>query len=125
MKGEPKDYVEIQSIVSKVEYLDYRFKLDTFVSHAQCNAPPLYIQVQFDDVCTKTNKAEVQKGRKYHVSRYATESEIVQTCLLAALQATEHEVREKFKYEDKTVFHPHFDVHGFADLVDKGCVDVR
>jgi len=57
---------------------------------------------------------EEHKGRKWLLSQHMTDSEIVQTALLAVLVCEEHEARERFRYRGAAIFGPHQDVE---DLV--------
>lgn len=54
-----------------------------------------------------------------------TNSEVVQTVFLAALQAEEHEVREFFLFNHQPIFRPHYDVYRLLDLCEEGAVDTR
>lgn len=58
---------------------------------------------------------ELHGGGKYYVSQHSTRAEVVQKCLVAAVQFAEHEIREGFTYSKLAVFHPH---HSLADLCD-------
>lgn len=58
-------------------------------------------------------------GRKWFLSTWMTESEIVQTALMGALAAEEHECREFFRYEGKRVFNPHIDVRSLMEVCDR------
>lgn len=51
-----------------------------------------------------------QKGRKWLVSRYATDAEVVQTAFKAVLSAMEHEVREQFTFKGIALYGPHMDL---------------
>lgn len=48
-----------------------------------------------------------QRGRKWHLSRFMTEGEVLRTALRAVLDAQEHEAREQFTYKGKALFGPH------------------
>lgn len=48
-----------------------------------------------------------QNGRKFYISEHATDSEIIQTALLAVIQFEEHEAREWFYYKGERIFNPH------------------
>lgn len=73
-----------------------------------------FVQIEYDEADVRTGEMSVQRGRKWIVSRHATESEVVQTCFKACLDSAEHQVREHFCYqplgEDKprAIFGPHF-----------------
>jgi hypothetical protein len=47
------------------------------------------------------------RGRKWRISRYSTEREVVGTAFAAVMAAIEHEHRESFKYQGAAVFGPH------------------
>lgn len=61
--------------------------------------------------------------RKWHLSEYATESEVVHTLLLLVLTSVEHETREQFLFDGHPIFHPH---HRLEDLIlTSGRTDAR
>lgn len=64
-------------------------------------------------------------GRKWMLSYYMTDSEIVQTAFLAAQTAVNHETREFFKFQNRPVMRPHFDVYELVKLCDEGAVSKR
>jgi hypothetical protein len=66
---------------------------------------------------SKTGATEKQHGRKWVLSPWATDSEVVGTAFYAALTAMEHEVREAFKFKDQPVFNPHYNVHTLARML--------
>lgn len=72
-----------------------------------------------------TGKPCTWTGRKWIVSRHATVSEIVQTALKAVLTASEHEIREGFKWRGVRCYDPHLDVNALAGLKDAGKTDAR
>lgn len=49
-------------------------------------------------------------GRKWRISKYMTEREVVGTAFAAVLASQEHEVREGFKYLGQAIFGPHIPV---------------
>lgn len=76
------------------------------------------LNVEFRDA-----KRELQRGRKWYISRHATESEIIHTCLLAVLTAEEHEAREHFLFDGKPIFHPHHTLPALESIAE--CIDAR
>lgn len=46
-------------------------------------------------------------GRKWLISQHMTETEVVNTCYLALVQATMHELQEAVHYHGRAVFDPH------------------
>lgn len=67
------------------------------------------------------------KSRKWPLSEHMTDSEVVQTLLLATLTAVEHETRELFTFDSQTVYDGHLDVHSLVALRQGagGGLDVR
>lgn len=61
----------------------------------------------------------LQKSRTWLIGPEATKSEIVQTALLAALVAEEHETREAFRYKGAKIFGPHFDADTMVEIAKK------
>src|SRR5688572_23995464 len=101
---------EIADILKDVEYLDWGFRLGFFNEKNEDDGKSnIFLQVKFRDTDFKE-----WTGRKWHVSRFATKDEIVQTALKAVLTAVEHEAREAFLYKGFPIFGPH---HSLDDLV--------
>lgn len=75
----------------------------------------MYVQHRYVRIDAVTGKPGWGYGRKWHVSPHATESEVVLTCLKAAITNAEHEVREDFVYKGAHLFHPHVSVSALAD----------
>lgn len=98
---------ELRKILSKVEYRNWEWKLGNMNEG-------FYIQAQFQARNANTGVFEAQTGRKWYLSSFATPSEVIQTALLAILVATEHEVREEFKYNGVKVFGPHHNLNDLA-----------
>jgi hypothetical protein len=73
-----------------------------------------FVQLEYEEEDVVEGGMAVQRGRKWYVSRHATTSEVVQTCLAACLASAEHQVREHFKYRalgevrGRAIFGPHF-----------------
>lgn len=57
-----------------------------------------------------------QSSRKWYLSRWMTESELVQTAFKAALTAEEHECRERFTYRGNRIFNPHISVRALMTV---------
>lgn len=107
MAQEPKDKAEVEAIVGRVRYEEKRFRVGVM-------GDGFFVQIEYDEPDIRTNEMALQRGRKWYVSSYATESEIVQTCLAAVLASAEHQAREHFGYvpagekRPRAIFSPHF-----------------
>ena len=60
----------------------------------------------------------IQRGRKWYVSRFSTDGEVIQTALKAVLTALEHEARESFTYKGHAIFGPHFSIDALVRLAE-------
>lgn len=73
-----------------------------------------FLQIEYLEDDVVTGESAMQRGRKWYVSRHATESEVVQSALVACLASAEHQVREHFTYQPteddkpRAIFGPHF-----------------
>lgn len=79
-----------------------------------------FLKWTFRAPCPRSGIVATQHGRKWRLSPHMTQSELVQTALMAALAATEHEARERFLYEGQPIFAPHFDVDQLRALCASG-----
>jgi hypothetical protein len=67
----------------------------------------IFIQVVYKAPCTKTGDEIEWKGRKWYLSNYMTDDEIIKTAYVAFEAAVKHEIMEGFKVDDKVLFNPH------------------
>jgi hypothetical protein len=55
-----------------------------------------------------------QRGRKWYLSPWMTDGEVLQTALMAILAFEEHEAREAITFDGKRIFSPHKSVAALA-----------
>ncbi|HMP91906.1 MAG TPA: hypothetical protein PKD90_03490 [Phnomibacter sp.] len=67
----------------------------------------LYLQVQYEAPCTHTGAIKQWHGRKWYLSQYMTDDEIIKTAYAALEAAVKHEVMEGFKIDGRILFNPH------------------
>lgn len=115
---------EVQGIVSRVHY-EKRFRVGLM-------GDGFFVQIEYEEPDIKTGVLELQRGRKWYVSRFATDSEIVQTLLSAALASAEHQVREHFGYspapdqKPRLIYGPHYNADTLWNIAGKAAsYDVR
>ena len=89
-------------ICHKIFYKDWTLTL---------NKNPFYLQWSFEDPTEGT-----QYCRKWLLTEDMSRSEIVSTAFKAVMSAEEHEARETFRYRNRRVFGPHFDVDALVDI---------
>lgn len=99
----------IQELLNEIEYKDWIFYLE---ERADC----FTLQIQFYDKCIITGNIELQKCRKWFISQHMTDNEIIRTAFLAVEIAERHEMCEKFKYGNKLINNPHYDVLQMGNL---------
>lgn len=112
----------IQACLNDVEFQDRKFHLIEKVPGEVFLIQMSYME---PDVDHPENGPVEQKTRKWYISPYMTESEIVETCWAMVLRSQQHVASEHFKYRGRRVYSQHFDVHGRMYLCDHNCLDVR
>ena len=114
---------DVRAIVLDVNLAEELFVGSSFRVEYFAGSQIIFIQHTYLRPDAFSGDLERGYGRKWHVSPWATESEIVLTCLKAAITNAEHEVRESFRYKHSRVAHPHIDVNALAQV--SGRVDAR
>jgi hypothetical protein len=98
----------VLSILSRITAnclgIDFNFICSYDKTYPNCR---VYIQVSYKTKCTKTEQLEEWKGRKYYLSDYMTDDEVVKTAYVAFQQAVNHEIMEGYKVDNKILFNPH------------------
>jgi|SRR5678816_2881123 len=111
---------DIEKILKDVSFMDRQFLLldkgDGFLIQMSYMEP---------DVDHPEAGPVLQKTRKWYVSPFMTETEIVETCWAAAQRSMLHVAGENFKYRNKRVYSPHFDIYARMYLCDHNCFDAR
>lgn len=67
----------------------------------------IFIQCVYTAPCTVTQQLKEWHGRKWYLSDYMTDDEVVKTAYAAFKAAVEHEVMEGFTFDGQRVFNPH------------------
>lgn len=112
---------EIEEVLKDVSFQDWRFEVRSFAGSSV-----LYLQIWAAGPCNTTGEPLAWGGRKWHLSRHMTRSEIVMTAFKAVMTAVEHETRETFRYKGVSIFDPHYNVDALVELrARKDCLDVR
>jgi hypothetical protein len=111
---------DIEKILKDVKFMDRTFLLldkdDGFLVQMSYMEP---------DVENPEAGSVEQKTRKWYVSPYMTETEIVETCWAMVQRSMMHIAGEHFKYRGKRVYSPHFDIYARLYLCDHNCFDAR
>lgn len=107
-------YQTSDTIMTILDNIRLPFNLKTtFMS----SGPYYYLQVGDPNAtCNVTGKEAKWRGRRWLLSTYMTDGEIVQTVFLAVMTAIEHEAREMFLYRGHSIFDPHYDIDKLVEL---------
>ena len=102
-----KTFERIREILDRVTYKSWCLYVST-----EGDRP--YLQWSFEGKCAVTGVTEIQLCRKWFLSPYMTDGELVQTAFSAALQAEEHECREFFLYDGHRIMNPHLSLEALV-----------
>lgn len=82
----------------------------------------IYLQVTYSAPCTKTGSIESWYGRKWYLSEFMTDDEIVKTAYCAFEAAVKHEIMEGFKVDGIILFNPHIN---FEELLKVSHMEIK
>lgn len=108
--------VRCTELLKHIEFKDYVFVVGR--ADNRC-----HLQATYEEPDIYTGNVEQQTTRKWLLSPWMTDSEIVQTAFKCCLTSMEHRTREAFKYKDARIFGPHFDVEDLVTLCKNGRED--
>lgn len=112
MSGQPKlSRAQILAIVERTHFMDRTFKLID-------KGDGYLVQMEyFEADVEKPGSAPIrQSTRKWYLSPFMTESEIVETIWACVCRSQIHVASEHFTYEGQRVYSQHFDVRARFDL---------
>lgn len=88
--------------------ISYDKRSDEFESKLYLDREPrVFIQLEYSSECTKGGEKDTWKGRKWYLSEYMTDDEIIKTAYSAFEFCIKHEIMEGFKVDNITLFNPH------------------
>jgi len=110
----------IKRLISAVKFNDWKFNIKE-------NKGVPYLQITFmaKGSFTDDETLELQKCRKWMLSYYMCEEEVVSTAYKAMLAAVEHEAREQFFWEGQAIYRPHYDIRTLHKISSENKVDKR
>lgn len=119
--GDPSPMMaRVQSLVNRVSMscLGHEFKVR--VEYDLQYGKRVFIQIQYVAPCTKDEQhVEEWSGRKYYLSEFMTDDEIIKTCYAAFETAVKHEIMEGFKVDGIILFNPHVDFEELLKVSNK------
>lgn len=93
----------IQKILDKIKFLDREFLL-------MPKGDGFLVQLQYMEPCVKTGKNTLQKSRKWYLSPWMTDSEVVETVWAMCQRSHLHVAAEGFTFEGVRVYSPHYNI---------------
>lgn len=109
---------KVQEIIRKVSFRGPNLIGDLDIEVRDKNGV-VYLQVvSVNGVDNDTGQPAEWRGRKWMLSEFMVESEIVRTAYKAIQAAIEHEMAEKFKYMGQSIYDPHWSVKVLAQARD-------
>ena len=102
-----KQFKRVLNITSRISMNLFGKEFSINTSRDLRGGNRIFVQVYYNAPCTNTGEDQEWKGRKYYLSEFMTDDEIVKTCYVAFEQAVKHEVMEGFKVDGIILFNPH------------------
>ena len=110
MTGNKQRVMELIRTVSPVLFLNTFFWImvrTDQVYRDENGEGRIYLQVEYRAKCNKTKELKSWKGRKWYLSEYMTDDEIIKTAWCAFEATIKHEAMESFKVNGQPLFNPH------------------
>ena len=116
----PKSLMAVQGLLNRgrMSGLGIPMRVELREDKRYENGRP-YLQVCYNAPCTKTGMVETWKGRKWYLSEFMTDDEVIKTAFAAFKAAVEHEVFEGFKVDGKVLFNPHVSFEALLSVTDQ------
>ncbi len=122
MPQDLRSFEETQKIIDEIEFPWRALKLINIDGHHGYLLQVYYYEPDIND---PKGTPKLQKGRKFYVSPFMTESEVVETAFLAISRSMMHQTKEHFTYMRRRVRSPHFGIGAVIGLCDEDCFDSR
>lgn len=105
-----------------VEYDKKQYELFMNYNIPETEEPRVYLKVVCMAADRDTGQQELQHGRKWYLSEFMPDDEIIKTAFAAYDRFIDHEAKEGFKIDGKPVFNPHTD---FEELLKVCEIEVK
>lgn len=115
----------IQDVVSKISISSIIYDRAEFRLLDKGDGYLLQLIYMEPDADTPNGEPMPQHCRKWYVSPFSTESEIVRTAYKAVHASMLHRLGEHFRYKGAQVYSPHMSVAALAAAAAQGDFDVR
>jgi len=113
-----KTFAEIQAIIGAVKFMDRELRLLE-------KGDGYLLQLSYQEPDVETGELALQRTRKWYISPWMTETEIVETAFKACRTSMDHVLKEHFLYKGRRVYSPHFTIEARIEACDEGHFDER
>jgi len=79
----------------------------------------IFIQIIYNALCGSAGEIKEWRGRKWYLSDFMTEDEVVKTIYAAFELCVKHELMEGFTVDGVKVFNPHIDYRELIKISDR------
>lgn len=108
---------EIKSVISRITMNIFGKKINIIIDFDQKysiyyeeNGETIgrqYLQLEYEDICHDTGVLKTWRGRKWLLSEYMTDDEIIKTGYAAFEALIKHEIMEGYTVDGIKLFNPH------------------
>lgn len=106
--AQPKlDHAAISAILKAVDIGEALYREPLWRIMAKGDGYLIQLTYLEADVERPNSGPKVQQARKWYVSPFSTETEVVRTAYKAVLCSLEHRLGEHFRYQGRRVYDPH------------------
>lgn len=108
---------EILEVLHRVDLGEVLYDRPMFTVQEKGDGYLLQLQYYEADTDTKDTTPVIQKARKWYISPYSTETEIVRTAYKAVKTSLEHRLGEHFTYCGQKIYSPHLSVKTMVNML--------
>ncbi|MHB8407775.1 MAG: hypothetical protein ACYDHY_06630 [Acidiferrobacterales bacterium] len=103
-----------ERLLRKIVFED--IQVEPYLFRIQQKGDGFLLQAMAHTKDSRSDKVDIQSGRKWYVSSHACRAEVVRTCYMAIEAFMKHELQENFLYKGKRIFNPHWDPDALAEV---------
>lgn len=107
-------------LIERVETLLKSVSFGEYTFYVREGHGGVFVQASYPEADTYSGAPGTQYTRKWLLSPEMTNSEILTTVFKLCATSFEHRCRESFKYKERRIFGPHFDVEDLVQICDAG-----
>jgi len=121
MPQSPMSFEQLNAILEKIRYKNWKLIAQIYTD---CYVIKwVFLEKNVTD--SYDNNLYEQHCRKWFISKHSTESEVIRSAYLAAIQAEMHECAEQFQFDNVRLFDPHTSYIDLANYMATAKQDIR